>query len=172
MNRFAYVGCLVAGLAVGPALAQTSSSTAGSGSSSVSSGSSAIRPLRSSPSLSSGRAATSVEVPRPATDPNSQVAPSATTLPGGGSQEPYTPGSDADGAVPVWGTQDNSSAPGVSEPINESSARSSDSSCTGTGTRSSSGSGSASVTTSSCAASSLGTMNIMGSGGSIDVSGN
>jgi hypothetical protein len=107
-------------------------------------------------------------VPRPATNPNSQVPPSAASLPGGASQVPQTVGSGIGTAVPIYGTQNNSSIGGS---IAESAQRSSDTDCSGGGTRSSTGSGSTSTTTVSCAGGSLGTQSIMGSGGAIDVSG-
>jgi hypothetical protein len=121
---------------------------------------------------STGRSATTtaprvLPVPRPATNPNSLVAPSAASLPGGGTQVPQSAGSGIGSAVPIYGVQNNSSIGGS---INESAQRSSDTDCTGAGTRSSTGSGSTSTTTVSCAAgSSLGTQSIMGSGSAIDV---
>jgi hypothetical protein len=122
---------------------------------------------------STGRSATTTSprvqpVPRPATNPNGLVAPSAASLPGGGTQVPQSAGSGIGSAVPIYGTQNNSSIGGS---INESAQRSSNTSCSGSGTRSSTGSGSTSTTTVSCAAgSSLGTQSIMGSGAAIDVS--
>jgi hypothetical protein len=109
-------------------------------------------------------------VPSPATDANSQVAPSAVGLPGGGDKVPQTPGSRIGTTVPVYGTG-NASSPGFAGSINESEQRSSSTDCTGTGTRSSTGSGSTSTTTSSCASGGLGTQSITGNGSAIDVTG-
>jgi hypothetical protein len=124
----------------------------------------------SSSGLSSTTSAPAVQpVPRPATDPNNQVAPSAVGLPGGASSIPQTSGSGIGTSVPTYGTQNSS---GIGGSINESSQRSSNTDCTGTGTRSSTGSGSTSTTTSNCSSTSsggLGTRSITGSGSAIDV---
>jgi hypothetical protein len=121
--------------------------------------------------LSTGRSTTTgapvQRVPQPATETNNQVAPSATILPGGGSQVPMSPGSRIGNAVPTYGTSNNSNFAG----IGESAQRSSSIDCTGIGTRSSTGSGSTSTVTANCAAGGIGTPSILGSGGPIDVTG-
>lgn len=153
-----YAALLLAG--TGPAAAQFDSGSSGG----------SIR------SLSTSRSSTAAPAPSPrspsaVTQPNNQVAPSSVGLPGGGTQVPGTQGSGIGTTVPIYGTQDNS---GIGQSISESEQRSSSTACSGSGTRTSSGSGSTSSVTTNCASprnSPLGTQSIIGSGGSIDVSG-
>jgi hypothetical protein len=135
----------------------------------VNPGSSSIRALNNPPSTMTGRSATTV--PRPAADPNSQVAPSTVGLPGGATSVPLSAGAGVGQAVPFYGASD-ASGPGLAGSIDESSTRSSSTDCSGTGTRSSTGSGSTSATTSNCSSNTLGTRSIMGGSGAVDVSGN
>ncbi len=139
--------------------AQTGGSASGGGASS--SGGAASSGGAGTPSgLSSTTTAPPVQpVPRPATDPNNQVAPSAVGLPGGGSNVPLSSGSGIGTAVPTFGTQDATRSSGSG-------------SCTGAGEGSNSGAGSASSLASNCRRDSgLGTAPITGNGGAIDVTG-
>lgn len=107
-------------------------------------------------------------VPSPATNPNSQVAPSAAGLPGGGGNVPGTPGSGIGEEVPIYDPANNS---GMARPIDESEQRSSSTACDATGTQASSGSGSTSTTRTDCEPSrGLTSIDIMGGSGTIDVS--
>lgn len=171
MTRFVATSAAALVLTVAAAsvsIAQVGSS--GTGGSSIG-GSSTGGSLGGSRGLSTGRSTTTgppvQRVPQPATETNSQVAPSAAGLPGGASQVPMSPGGRIGTAVPTYGTSDNSNFSG----IGESAQRSGSTDCTGVGTRSSTGSGSTSTVTANCSAGGIGTPSIMGSGGPIDVTG-